>query len=256
MTIEKSDKKLAILSFHKIGEPPSGGMNTWFYTPEETFARQLVYLRTNGWEVIDQSRFLRGLEDPEGLPHCCALITFDDGYRSMRTVVLPLLRRFGFPAILFVPTDYIGGRNTFDSGSEPDESICDWDDLKELERGGVSIQPHGVSHRRFSELDLEQQKVELQHSKAAIEDRLGRRAEIFAFPYGDDGMNPQIVRQELEHAGYRAACLYRGGPMSFPLANPYRLPRLAMGPTTDLEAALVRGEFIPLPQRVGILGEQ
>ena len=252
---EPNGKKQAILSFHKIGAPPRGGWNTWFCIPEDTFIRQLTYLVTNGWQVIDQSSFVKGLEDPESLPRHSALITFDDGYRSVRTVALPLLRRFGLPAVLFVPTQYIGGRNTFDSGSEPDEPLCDWDDLKELESGGVSIQPHGVSHRRFSEMSLEQQSAELLRSKRALEEGLGNRAEIFAFPYGDDGADPQALRKELEQAGYRAACLYRGGPISFPLSNPFRLPRLAMGPDTDLEAALVRGEFLPLRQPVGPVGE-
>ena len=239
--------KLAILSFHKIGEPPPGGWTTWFYIPEETFIRQLTYLEANGWQVIDQSRFLKGLEDPESLPRRSALLTFDDGYRSMRTVALPLLKRFGFPSILFVPTNYIGGRDTFGSGRNPSELICDWDDLKVLESEGISIQSHGASHRHFSEMNLEEQKAELLHSKAALEDGLGHPVEIFAFPYGDDGANPEALRKELEQAGYRAACLYRGGPISFPLTNPFRLPRLAMGPDTDLEAALERGEFIPLP---------
>ncbi len=238
MSTELNGHKLAILSYHKIGEPPRGGWTTWFYISEQTFVLQLTYLSTHGWEVIDHSRFVKGLENPASLPHRPALLTFDDGYRSMRTVALPLLRRFGFPAILFVPTNYIGGSNTFDSGSEPDEPICDWDDLKELESGGVSIQPHAVSHRRFSQMSFDEQKAELRQSKAALEQRLGCRAEIFAFPYGDDGANPEALRQELEQAGYRAACLYRGGPISLPVSSPYRLPRLAMGPDTDLGAAL------------------
>lgn len=247
MSAESNGKQLAILSFHKIGEPPRGAWNTWFYVPEGTFVRQLTYLATHGWRVIDQATFVKGLEDPGSLPSRSALITFDDGYRSMRTIALPWLRRFGFPAIVFVPTDYIGGRNAFDGGSEPDEPICDWDDLKELERCGVSIQPHGVSHKRFSDLNLEQQRGELLGAKAVLEDGLRHRAEVFAFPYGDDGRDPEALRKELKQVGYRAACLYRGGPVSFPLTNPYRLPRLAMGPDTDLEAALVRGKFIPLP---------
>ncbi len=88
--------------------------------------------------------------------------------------------------------------------------------------------------------------MEVEHSKAILEERLGNRAEVFAYPYGDDGADPQALKGELERIGYRAACLYRGGPISFPLANPYRLTRLAMGPDTDMEAVLERGGFIPL----------
>jgi peptidoglycan/xylan/chitin deacetylase (PgdA/CDA1 family) len=247
MSTDMDGKQLAILSFHKIGEPSAGGWSTWFYIPEETFIRQLNDLKSGGWKVLDHSQFLEGVENPASLPERSALITFDDGYRSMVTVVLPLLRRFGFPAVLFVPTDYVGGHNTFDGGGEPKEAICNWNELRELEREGVSIQAHGASHRPFSDLSIEGQRTELLSSKAALENQLDKPVEIFAFPYGDDGLNPGELGGELERAGYRAACLYRGGPVSFPVDNPYRLPRLAMGPDTNLEAALACGEFIPLP---------
>ena len=52
----------------------------------------------------------------------------------MLEVALPILKRFDAPAVMFVPTDYIGRRNTFDAGVEPDEAICDWEDLRALAR--------------------------------------------------------------------------------------------------------------------------
>src|SRR5690349_16179849 len=131
-------KTLAILGYHKIGPPPPGGWETWFYIPEETFLEQLATLRASGWRVIDAQAFLEGLARPEILPERAALITFDDGYRSNLEVAVPLLQRFDYPAVMFVPTAFIGGRNTFDGGAEPDEPICDWEDLGELERCGVS----------------------------------------------------------------------------------------------------------------------
>ena len=142
---------LAILGFHKIGEPPPDGWETWFYIPEATFVEHLSYLQRSPWQVIDLATLLKGLAAPDSLPERAALITFDDGYRSMRTVALPWLLRFGFPAVLFVPTDFIGGRNIFDA-AEPEEDLCDWDDLVGLERRGVAVQSHGASHRSFSEL--------------------------------------------------------------------------------------------------------
>ena len=247
MRTDMDEKQLAILSFHKIGEPSAGGMSTWFYIPEETFIRQLNDLKSGGWKVLDHSQFLEGLENPAFLPERSALMTFDDGYRSMVTVVLPVLRRLGLPAVLFVPTDYVGKHNTFDGGAEPEESICDWSELQELEREGVSIQAHSAAHRHFSNLSIEEQRAELLSSKAVLENWMEKPVEIFAFPYGDDGLSPGELGGELERAGYRAACLYRGGPVSFPVANHYRLPRLAMGPDTNMEAALTCGEFIPLP---------
>jgi peptidoglycan/xylan/chitin deacetylase (PgdA/CDA1 family) len=153
-------------------------------------------------------------------------------------VALPWLLRFGYPAVLFVPSDFIGGRNWFDAGEEPEEAICDWEDLRELERCRVSVQSHGASHRRFSELDLTQQKDELLRSKAVLEAGLRKSVTVFAYPYGDGGVDPGIQRSLLDQAGYRAACLYKGGAIHLPIANPYRLTRVAMGPDTDLQAEL------------------
>lgn len=234
-------RRLAILGFHKIGTPTPDGWETWYYIPEETFASQLRYLKESGWEVIDVATLLSGLESPGDLPERAALLTFDDGYRSMREVALPVLKDFGYPAVLFVPTDYIGGRNVFDADSEPDEAICNWDDLRALERGGVSIQSHGASHRPFSRLEADEQEVELRRSKSALESGLGKSVEVFAYPYGDSGSDPDLAARALVRTGYRAACLYGGGPNTLPIPAPYRLTRLAVGPDTDLQTALDGG---------------
>ena len=139
-------RTLAILGFHKIGPAP-GGWETWFYVPQATFVGYLDYLKEDGWQVLDVAAFLRGLAEPDSLPQRAALITFDDGYRSILDHGLPELRRFGYPAVMFVPTAFIGGHNNFDADNEPEEAICGWKELRELERCGVSVQSHGVPGR-------------------------------------------------------------------------------------------------------------
>src|SRR4030067_927647 len=104
-------------------------------------------------------------------------------YTPVLEAALPWLRRFGYPAVSFVSTGYIGGLSTFDSGIEPEEPICDWEDLRELQRQGISIQSHGVTHRGFSLMGPVEQEEELLRSKVVLETHLGRRGEEFAFPY-------------------------------------------------------------------------
>jgi peptidoglycan/xylan/chitin deacetylase (PgdA/CDA1 family) len=182
--------------------------------------------------VIDAASFLRGLRQPESLPARAALLTFDDGCRQFLDVAFPCLQDLGYPAVQFVPTAFIGGRNSFDVENEPEETIFGWNDLRMLECYGISIQSHGVTHRSFSALSAEELTYEVSRSKTELEDRLGKAVEIFAYPNGDVGASSLAARLALKRAGYRAAFLYGGGPVRLPVADPYGLSRLAMGPDT------------------------
>jgi peptidoglycan/xylan/chitin deacetylase (PgdA/CDA1 family) len=228
---------LAILAYHKVGVQPPG-WGSWFYVTPETFLEHLRLLKDDGWHVIDLETLLEGLANPSRFPERAVLLTFDDAYRSFRSVVVPLLARFGSSAVLFVPTDYIGGSNTFDFGDEPEEPICDWADLRELADRGVSIQSHGASHRALSALDPEEQAVEILRSKRALEDGLGVRVSMFAYPYGDAANAAPTVLDTLRRAGYRAGCLYGGGVTGWPPADPYVLPRIPIGADTNLRDVL------------------
>ncbi|MHC4516468.1 MAG: polysaccharide deacetylase family protein, partial [Planctomycetota bacterium] len=211
-----AERSLAILAFHKIGEPPPGTWTTWNYIPTATFTGQLKTLLAKGYTVLNVAEFLEGLTHPWSLPERAALLTFDDAYASMVTVAQPCLARFGLPAVLFVPTDFVGGSNVFDQDSEPAEPICSWAQLRELQLRGISIQSHGVSHRSFSELTAAEQALELSDSRSRLEGALDASVEVFAFPYGDGGNDPEATDAATETAGYRAACLYKGGPVRLP----------------------------------------
>jgi peptidoglycan/xylan/chitin deacetylase (PgdA/CDA1 family) len=226
--------RIAVLGYHKVGLPGPGAWETWFYVPKDVFAAHLTVLRDGGWQPVDGAAFLRGLAEPGMLPERAALITFDDGYRSVFDVALPILERFDYPGVLFVPTDFVGRTNLFDAESEPEEPLCDWSELRELERRGVAVESHAASHRTFSELTPSERALELQRSKAALEAGLGQTVQLFAYPYGDDGGAAAQVRE----AGYRVAFGYGGGPISMPPEDLYRVERLAMGPDSDLEAML------------------
>jgi peptidoglycan/xylan/chitin deacetylase (PgdA/CDA1 family) len=250
MNTDKSAKPiLAVLSYHKIGSPRKGQCSTWNYVAEEIFADHLRILKERGWQVIDQRTFLRALLEPDSLPHRSALLTFDDGYRSMLTQALPILCKFRYPAVVFVPTDYVGRCNSFDEGIEPEERICSWDELLELERHDISIQSHGSTHRHFSLLDVSQQQKELWLSRRQIQEKIEKQVMLFAYPYGDCGTNFGDTEKALVQAGYKAAFLYGGGVQAFPVKDPFRMHRLAMGPDSDLEKLLQCADNINEPQQ-------
>jgi peptidoglycan/xylan/chitin deacetylase (PgdA/CDA1 family) len=223
-----SENVVSILSYHKIGPPSAGAARTWYYVSEAEFVGHLTTLEDKGWMFISIEDFLHGLASPEALPHCAVLITFDDAYRSVHEYALPILAERSYPGVVFTPTAFVGGTSTFDRAvPEPLEPICTPEELRELDAAGISVQSHGVSHTRLSELAPDEVLGELTRSKAFLEDLTGSAVEAFAYPYGDAG-EPGLVRPLLDEAGYRCAFLYGGGPFSLP-GDPYRVPRVPLG---------------------------
>ena len=229
---------VAVLGYHKIGPPGPSAWETWYYVPEQVFADQIATLSACGWETIDIGGLRAALAGDLRLPERAAVITFDDGYRSVHEYALPVLQRLACPALLFVPTDFVDGTNEFDSDIEPVEPMCSWAELGELSRSGVAVQSHGQTHRAFSDISPAERRREIADSKAALEARLEEAVDIFAYPYGDDAEGADDVRAALAESGYRAAFGYGGGPFELSGADRYRLARIAMGPDTDLPAAL------------------
>ena len=62
--------------------------------------------------------------------------------------------------------------------------------------------------------------------------------DALTYPYGDAGRDPEASARLLRRLDYRAAFLYGGGRFAAEAADRYRLPRLAVGPDTDLAEEL------------------
>jgi peptidoglycan/xylan/chitin deacetylase (PgdA/CDA1 family) len=232
-------RRIAVLGFHKIGAPADGSYPTWNYVSIGRFRDYLRHLSDDGWRVLSGEDFVAFLNDVDRLPEKSAIITFDDGYRSTLTEASACLEDFKFPAVIFVPTAYVGQTNTFDQDIEPVEQICTWDELHELRRRGVSVQAHGVNHLGLSTLGARAVRRELLECRTRLEERLGGRVSLFAYPYGD--AKHRVLTQELLQAsGYAAGFLYGGGPFDAadPAFNRFRIPRLALGPDSNLAQML------------------
>ena len=72
-----------------------------------TFDAQLDYLASR-MDIVDLPRALEILAGQRRARRDAAVLTFDDGYRDTYTQAFPRLRRRGLPAVVFVPTGYVG----------------------------------------------------------------------------------------------------------------------------------------------------
>ena len=72
-----------------------------------SFRRQCEYLKAN-CHVIGMSDLIARLNDGTSPPHP-VVITVDDGHRDFYTCAYPILREFGFPAVMYLPTAFMDG---------------------------------------------------------------------------------------------------------------------------------------------------
>jgi peptidoglycan/xylan/chitin deacetylase (PgdA/CDA1 family) len=102
---------------------------------------------------------------------------------------------------------------------------------------GISIGAHGVTHAMLSMLSKQQQAVELQGSKARLEQEIGTTVQSFAYPYGSKrDFNADSV--ELARSlGFDFACANFSGVVRAG-TDPYRLPRELVRDWTEEEFRL------------------
>lgn len=185
----KGVRTLAVLCYHRFDDG-----RTRLSVNARAFAEQMEYLAANGYNVValkDVPAILRG-ELP--LPPKAVAITIDDGYRSTFEVAYPILARHGFPATVFLYTDFAGL-----------PAAMSWAQMKEMTASGlIDVQPHSKTHanltlRQADEADrayAERLRQEIEISSGEIERRLGRETYAFAYPYGDANETvTQLVRR-------------------------------------------------------------
>ncbi len=159
---------------------------------------QFELIRERGIRVISLDELINRIEEPAPFKEKTIVLTFDDGYYSMFSRLLPLAREFHFPVTLFVYTDFIYTR--------ADTSLT-WELVRKLDREGVNIQSHTISHADLAALAREDSPEtdrklyeEMYLSKRILELYLERDVSYFAFPYGR--YNLDLV-ELANYAGYR-----------------------------------------------------
>lgn len=210
----------AVLTYHRVA---SKGSAFTILTPG-TFAAQMAYLHAHKYNVVPLQRIVACLRNKTPFPRAAVALTFDDGYKDDYTQVFPLLKKYQFPATLFVYTRYIS------DGSD----ALTWAQLREMQSSGlVDVQCHTLSHPNLSQAKKGEDKAaylsrvnaEVEDSKRLLEEKIGRRVTMLAYPYG--AYNPQVV-QKTREAGYESAWTVDPAPVGAPVSPGnamLRLPR-------------------------------
>jgi peptidoglycan/xylan/chitin deacetylase (PgdA/CDA1 family) len=139
-------------------------------------------------------------------------------------------------------------------GEEPPGTLrrfLNWDEAREMIRGGMAIGSHSQSHPVLSQLEPEKQRQELSESKAILSRELGIEVDTLAYPVGQATSFSPVTQKLAQEVGYRAAFSYYGGVNLPNTTTPYDINRVnALVETMDrfevrTTVCMATGKFWP-----------
>lgn len=118
----------------------------------------------------------------------------------------------------------------------PDAEFMSWDDVITLSNNGMDIGAHSHSHDILAKLSDDQMLFELSHSKAILEEKLGKPVKAFSYPVGSKNTYNDCVIEALKDNGYEIAFNFHPGVNVNLAKNRYDLCRFPIEYMMDDEA--------------------
>jgi poly-beta-1,6-N-acetyl-D-glucosamine N-deacetylase len=227
-----------IVDIYSLNNKESQDKNIIQSYPKQDLEEFLGYLiREDYWFLSTQELYDYFLANPkQPIPPQHAqqkqvMVSFDDGYESIHTQLLPILEKlenkYGKKAkvVLFVNAGFMGDR-----GSRLYHATCK--ELNEgLTKGFFDIQSHGLYHSnltQLSDLDLEKELFEdqkrLRKCTAGL-DKTKTVASHIAYPFGATDKRVEKYIAKYYSSGY----LYNSRTLKLGWnRNEYRIPRLTV----------------------------
>ncbi|HKB07138.1 MAG TPA: polysaccharide deacetylase family protein [Candidatus Polarisedimenticolia bacterium] len=234
--------KVPILLYHQVGRPVEGAPACRDSVPPDRFERQIRSVLDAGYRVIPLSSLIEALRSGRlSELKRSVVLTFDDGFRGQFVHAYPVLQRLRLPATLFMVAGY-AGRYSFlrhlgledppaARGATPPLAWLplSWDELKEMQRHGIEIGSHSLSHRSLGVLSDSEAAFEAHSSRRMLEEHLGAPISLFAYPFGSPvyGDFDPNLEEMLRAQGYVAACTTVIGRCAEG-ADLYAMPRIPM----------------------------
>ena len=207
--------KILVLNYHQVDNK-----STYLAVPPSDFEAQMKFLVDSGCVTITPDELYAGLNGDIELPPKPVLITFDDGYIDNYTNAFPILKKYGLHATIFIIPSFTGVYPGY----------MNWEQLKEMEANGITIESHTLTHPKLEELPDDEIRMELLNSKNLLEENLGHPVEFLAYPTGTYNLHIAGIAQD---AGYKGAFTIKYGVVDRG-SNFYALERVPIfhSPTT------------------------
>ena len=179
--------RLNVLVLHRIVQDQPG---EWADVKLAFLTELLIAIQQNNQSI---TRIDHWQETEQGQ----VALSFDDGHMSDYEIVLPLLQKHHATATFFITPDFVGRAG-----------YLSWHQVKQLHKAGMEIGSHSLSHPYSTTISQDDLMLEMQQSKAQIEQHIDAEVKSFAYPYGDYSRN---THQAAKSVGYQYICTSKPG---------------------------------------------
>jgi peptidoglycan/xylan/chitin deacetylase (PgdA/CDA1 family) len=247
---EEAPVRLPILMYHDVKWEHVGKD---VITPEE-LRSDLCLLREAGYTAVTMKEVISFVLEGDPLPEKPVVLSFDDGFRSALSTVLPLLREAEMPMVLSVIGSSADEVSAYPAGGNYAHAA--WDQLRELADSGLAeLQNHSYDLHRRDRGALgvlprpgetpEAYEKRLSGDAMLLQERVfqetGCLPSTFTYPYGAyDALSESVLRE----LGFRATLTCDFG-MNLLDRDPdclFGLKRICRAHGADLAALLEEAE--------------
>ena len=207
------ENSFQVLAYHDVRDRVTDDFDADQYAiSTANLIDHFTWLRINGFTVVSAEEILSAGHGGNPLPERAVLLTFDDGFASVATHVLPLLELFDYPAVISIVTDWIESDPEVSQGGRTltRDDFLSWAEIGELARHdlieiashshrmhkGIVGNPQGNEQRAAVTLAYAEGHYEtpeaytrrvaddLESSVERIEAATGQRPRIMTWPFG------------------------------------------------------------------------
>ena len=207
----KSPAAIPVLLYHRVVPEAPKDSHHGIWVTIQSFEQNLHSLKHRGYSPITFEQYQLFLNREFILPKKPVILTFDDGYEDNYTFAFPLLKKYGFPAVIFLAAETKRRTNFWDA-DEPQVPLMNNEQIREMSGAGIEFGSHTVTHPNLSHCSPEQMRKELFESKKILEQLTGKKIISLAYPYG--AVNEHIKSLAAE-AGYIFGIATNSGPLKF-----------------------------------------
>jgi len=201
--------KVPILMYHHVEVSP---IDSPYRVPAAKFDEEMKLLRNWEYTSITTTILVEAITKGVALPPRPVLITFDDANEDNYTTAFPIMQKYGYTGVLYLPYDYIGA-----------PGYLTVEQIKEMIATGWEVGSHSLTHPlNFLELSPPELRAEIVDSRKRLEALLGVPILTFAYPFGD--VSSDAV-DYVHFAGYIAAMDAKGFTADQGLGNLFALQR-------------------------------